>query len=311
MSEKKFLYWMAVSESEAVRFSDLAHMMAKAMYPTDAELDNYWMCRHTLEDELPNVVRDGGLMVRNPAGLGALTYPHGAVLQSAVILPHDLRPFLAERGIELRLNPHGGGPDYWTLENAAAALQAQESWHDGTRAEFQDQLQEAAQRGEIPIRDPQTCLPIKSPQPRTFWELVTPADVNAWLEKQGAPYRWDVDTPEGTSESQAAPKPAPDYAMLATPEKLIEAFGSMSGMKLSWFRSMKDRPALDDAVVIKGARGRNGAPPLLDVFSVMQYLIDPKRRGKKLREETGWRLLKAHFPKVYAAHESYDPTFTD
>ncbi|WP_194166633.1 hypothetical protein, partial [Vibrio parahaemolyticus] len=115
----------------------------------------------------------------------------------------------------------------------------------------------------------------------------------------------------GSEPEQTPSNPAPDYAMLATPEKLIEAFGGMSGMNLSWFRSMKDRPALDDAVVIKVARGRNGAPPLLDVFSVMQYLIDPKRRGKKLREETGWRLLKAYFPKVYAAHESYDPTVTD
>ena len=90
-------------------------------------------------------------------------------------------------------------------------------------------------------------------------------------------------------QAESANQETFNYAMLATPEKLIEAFGSMSGMNLSWFRSMKDRPALNDAVVIKGVRGRNGVPPLLDVFSVMQYLIDPKRRGKKLPEETGWR----------------------
>ena len=41
MTEKKYLYWMAVSESEPVRFSELAHMMAKAMHPSDAELDHY------------------------------------------------------------------------------------------------------------------------------------------------------------------------------------------------------------------------------------------------------------------------------
>lgn len=254
MSEKKFLYWMAVSESDAVRFSDLAHMMAKAMYPTDAELDHYGVTRLTLEDELPNVVRDGGLMVRNPAGLGALTYPHGAVLQSAVILPHDLRPFLAERCIELRLNPHGGGPDYWTLENAAAALQAQEGWHDGTRAEFQDQLQEAAQRGEIPIRDPQTCLPIKSPQPRTYWELVTPADVNAWLEKQGAPYRWHVDATEGAPEPQAAP--LSNGPLPLTTGDIAFCFDGIHWSEKKWRKPLGDQPKwLKSCVVIPGQRG--------------------------------------------------------
>jgi len=184
---------MAISESETVRFSDLAHMMAKAMHPSDSELDHYGVTRFNLEDELPRVVRNGGLVVRNPAGLGKDTFTHGAALQRTVILPSDLRPFLAERSIELRLTPHGSGPDYWTLENAAAALQAQEGWHNGTRRSFQDQLQEAAQRDEVAIHDPHTCLPIKSPQARTYWELVTPADVNAWLERQAAPYRWNVE----------------------------------------------------------------------------------------------------------------------
>ena len=110
----------------------------------------------------------------------------------------------------------------------------------------------------------------------------------------------------------AAPASAgPDYAMLATPEKLIEAFGSMSGMNREWFRSMKDRSPLQKAVTVPGVRGRNGGPPLLDVFTVFQYLIDPKRRGKKMQSETGWRLLKAHFPSVYAQHEAYDPSQSD
>ncbi len=114
-------------------------------------------------------------------------------------------------------------------------------------------------------------------------------------------------------EPQAAtPAPtAPNYAMLATPDQLIAAFGSMSGMDSGWFRSMKDRPALQEAVVIKGVKGRHGAPPMLDVFKVLQYLLSPKRQGRKLLPETGWRLLKGHFPKVYAVHEACDPNATD
>ena len=110
MTEKKYLYWMAVSESEPVRFSELAHMMAKAMHPSDAELDHYGATRLNLDDDLPRAVRDGELVVRNPAGMGKHTFPHGASLQSAVMLPTDLQPFLAERGIELRLTAHGSGP---------------------------------------------------------------------------------------------------------------------------------------------------------------------------------------------------------
>ena len=212
MTEKKYLYWMAVSESEPVRFSELAHMMAKAMHPSDAELDHYGATRLNLDDDLPRAVRDGELVARNPAGMGKHTFPHGASLQSAVMLPTDLQPFLAERGIELRLTAHGSGPNYWTLENAAIALQSQEGWHGGTRAEFLDQLEEAAQRDELTVRDPRTCLPVKSPQARTFWELVTPADVNAWLENLAAPYRWNVVTSEDEPELKTAESIGPSNA---------------------------------------------------------------------------------------------------
>lgn len=212
MTEKKYLYWMAVSESEPVRFSELAHMMAKAMHPSDAELDHYGATRLNLDDDLPRAVREGELVVRNPAGMGKHTFPHWASLQSAVMLPTDLQPFLAERGIELRLTAHGSGPNYWTLENAAIALQSQEGWHGGTRAEFLDQLQEAAQRDELTVRDPRTCLPVKSPQARTFWELVTPADVNAWLDNLVAPYRWNVVASEVEQELKPAESIGPSNA---------------------------------------------------------------------------------------------------
>lgn len=212
MTDKKFPYWLAVEGSKTVSFADLPHMMAKAMHPSDDEVMDYAAARINLENELPQAVRDGLLRVRNPAGLGMHTLPLGNALQRAVMLPAiDLAPFLNERGIELRLTPHGSGPDYWTLENAAAAMQEQLNWHDGTRAKFQDQLQAAAQSGNLAIRDPRTCLAIESPNAHTYWELVTPADVNAWLEKLGAPYRWSVTT-QAENDTQRTPEYQAEYA---------------------------------------------------------------------------------------------------
>lgn len=203
MNNKSLPYWLVVEESKTVRFSELAHLMAKAMHPGDHELTSYAAARINLDKELPRAVHDGQLKVRNRAGLSPHTFPHGASLQSAVMLPQDLRPFLAERGIELRLTPHGNGPDYWTLENAAAAIAEQEQWHDGARGSLENALLEAASSRALVVRNPHTDLPKTDGDVRAFYELVTPSDVNAWLEKQDAPYRWSVARPEVKPEPQA------------------------------------------------------------------------------------------------------------
>ena len=203
MNNKTLPYWLVVEESKTVRFSELAHLMAKAMHPGDHELMSYAAARINLDKELPRAVHDGQLKVRNHAGLSPHTFPHGASLQSAVVLPQDLRSFLAERSIELRLTPHGSGPDYWTLENAAAAIAEQEQWHDGARGSLENALLEAASSRALVVRHPHTDLPRTDGDVRVFYELVRPSDVNAWLEKQDAPYRWSVARPEVKPEPQA------------------------------------------------------------------------------------------------------------
>jgi hypothetical protein len=195
VTDKKYKYWLAVVDGQLVQFSHLAHMMATALHPEGGMA--YGAARINLEDELKQAVSDGLLRVRNPAGLGFHTFPHGDALQRAVLIPDtDLEPFLNARGIELRITPHGNGPDYWTLENAAAAMREQLNWHDGTRAEFQDQLQEAATSGALVILDPRTCLPpLRTENVRTYWEYVTPESVNTWLASLKAPYRWSPAPP--------------------------------------------------------------------------------------------------------------------
>ena len=230
MNNKTLPYWLVVEESKTVRFSELAHLMAKAMHPGDHELTSYAAARINLETELKQAVKDGALTVRNASGLGPHTFAHGDALQRAVLIPSlDLGPFLNARGIELRLTPHGNGPDYWTLENAAAAIAEQEQWHDGARGSLENALLEAASSRALVVRHPHTDLPRTDGDVRVFYELVTPSDVNAWLEKQGAPYRWRVARPEMKPEPQAAtPAPVSDSASDApdtskgTPPKLTE-----------------------------------------------------------------------------------------
>lgn len=195
--KKKSKYWLAVVDGQTVRFSDLAHMIAIALHPDADETMRYAAARINLRDELTLAVRDGLLKVRNPAGMGLHTFPHGDALQRSVLIPNiDLEPFLNARGIELRITPFGNGPDYWTLENAAAEMQKQLNWHSGTRAEFQDQMQDAAAMGGLVVLDPRTCLPTPdADQVRTYWEYVTPSGVNKWLADLNAPYRWNLAPP--------------------------------------------------------------------------------------------------------------------
>lgn len=66
------------------------------------------------------------------------------------------------------------GPEAWTVENAAAYIQRLEEWTDAAGRALLRQMLEAARNGELRAAD----------------NLVTPADVNAWLERQGTTWRW-------------------------------------------------------------------------------------------------------------------------
>ena len=113
------------------------------------------------------------------------------------------------------------------------------------------------------------------------------------------------------SATQQAPTiNALDYSKLVTREALIAAFGSFTGMNLKWFDNVKDTPRLLDARKSDGQGGRGHIiAPLFCPFLVMQWQIDPqKKKGRTMSSSTGWRMLKAHFPSVYADHMSADPS---
>lgn len=124
------------------------------------------------------------------------------------------------------------------------------------------------------------------------------------------------------ARQQAAPEPsaAPvvagsasgaelDYSLLATREELIAAFGTFTKMDMTWFEKLERTHPLYAARKVAGQGGRGHIiEPRFCPYEVMQWLISPKRRkGNPLREATGWRMLKAHFPRVHAAHSEYDP----
>lgn len=106
----------------------------------------------------------------------------------------------------------------------------------------------------------------------------------------------------------------PRYDLLATPDDLVAAFGSFTGMTVDWFsaKGVKESKPLQAARKVAGVGGNRPVPPLFCPFEVLLWLLNPrtKRRGadrRPLSETTGWRIFESHFPRVYAEHRADDP----
>ena len=110
--------------------------------------------------------------------------------------------------------------------------------------------------------------------------------------------------------SESADGEALDFNLLATREQLIAAFGAFTGMDRSWFKNLKDAPALLAARRVAGQGGRGHiAEPRFCPYAVMQWLISPRRgKGRRIEVGTAWRMLKTNFPKVHAQYEVGDPS---
>lgn len=134
-----------------------------------------------------------------------------------------------------------------------------------------------------------------------------------WVEAVGIVSEYDFAAPQAAPVANECTTNSPDFAMLATREKLIEAFGRFTNMNMSWFDNLKDTPALQAARKVVGQGGRGHiAEPLFCPVEVLQWLINPKRRkGSKLGPEKGWELLEKHFPIVYAQCSIADPRGPD
>lgn len=246
MSERTFYRWVEISEAEPVTFAKLLRLMVEASH-SDAFAQA--VAESNLETELRDLVDAGELMVRNPSTLGRCTFTIGDALHRAVLLPHeDVRPLLESRGIGLRLIPFGTGPTHWTIENAAAAIAAQEGWHNGARDTLRDHMLQAAHEGTLTVRHPHTGKAFRPDTVRAFYELVTPADVCAWFALDPiAGLQWNVTAPAiaelaraaAKAKSDVEPAPVSPTRPLTSPQ-LADAFDGVELTVDKWRTKLGD-----------------------------------------------------------------------
>jgi len=163
---KKYKYYVDVATNRKLKFEDLPLLVAKALrQPHDAQEPSarkLW----DIELELTTDVQHGRLVVCHPETLAAYSPPISEdQLNGSVLIPElDLSDYLgATRGIEVRLKPHGLGPDFWTFENAAADIQKVDTFFGGDGKTFLSYLLEAAKDGDISVYDPDTLTEFKKP----------------------------------------------------------------------------------------------------------------------------------------------------
>lgn len=188
--------------------------------------------------------------------------PHGLVAQLTDDEVHELRT-TAPAAHTLARAAIGAG-NVWTIETASNAIAEQERWDIGARDVLRQQLMQAARDGALSVRHPKTDLPYLPEPLRGWYELLTAADVNHWLESIGAPYRWltesvaDGETPE--PDSKEAPPPllvADDAPLPLTTGEIAYCFAGLRwNSEAEWKKPLGDKPKwLQACIATPGRRG--------------------------------------------------------
>jgi hypothetical protein len=215
---ESFVFWVSIPDGVPVKVGDIPRLVSEAMHPDGL---SQAVAEERVWKDLQRLVNASELIVKDPLTLGPHEFPVGDGLRRAVLLPYEIRGFLAARGIGLHLVPHGSGPLLWTLENAAAAVAAQQEWHKGARDTFLAQMMQAARDALLTVRHPHTDLPYKPETIRPFYELVTRADVNAWLHQVQSPLTWregqQPNEAMSVGQTEGGPSNAPNSATADEP----------------------------------------------------------------------------------------------
>lgn len=207
-----------------VRVGYIPESTASAIYPpqtgepalTESGLDleeiKYAACMSQHERALDKAIDAGMVTLLNPLSYEAHTFPFGDARKRAVITLDDFKRFAESLQIEVVLQsaPFSGTPSpegYLTIREAASAIARNYEFNEPTSDTMLKQLSSAAQRGELVVRPPQTLLPYIPETRRDFDELVSIADLNGWLEKQGARYRLGSVNPQGSDNLSPHEKP--------------------------------------------------------------------------------------------------------
>jgi hypothetical protein len=209
----------------------------------------------------------------------------------------------------------------FTVDEAAQVLA--DSRDGKTGPKWEEDMRNAHRAGVLAIRAADSQQPMRPYAPTdlknipSLWtveqtslnsvsDLVLVSDIDAWLAAQGVGYRF----PRLATDGDATPDTASsiDFALLASPEQLIKAFGAFTGMDKSWFSNITDKPKLLKARKHEGVGGKNYAPPWFCPFEVMLWLVDKKRKvGRPMTREAGWRMLRQHWPNVYDKNLALSP----
>lgn len=175
---------------ELVSFRELPFLIASAIYE-DGESRRLFEAK--VEANLTAQVEAGSLIVRNRDTMQPLTLPAGEQIKRAVMWPGEARHLFDELFISLHIIEVRRGPELWTVRWAALFIGVQEQWTAATVDRLCEQMLEGARDGSLRVYDPQTGLTYRPDPVRDFYELVKPADVNAWLATRGAAYRWHAE----------------------------------------------------------------------------------------------------------------------
>ncbi len=281
----EFLDWLTLEEGKPVKIAVLAQLIARSLYPGDEDEAAYRVEREVLDDDLQKAVQIAPPMNLTSSSPDRYKLELVDVPLNAEIIPGpDLERFLNMRRIGLRLiAPVNDGPVYWTLQNAALAIQKQEGWCVHTRDGFLLALGKAACRKELVVRDPRTGIidEIEGPLMSSV-HTVTDADVNNWLEKQGVPYRWNIASPTPTegvgnnvllndSVSPKSDEPLPLQTLDAVPtttdisgplplttSDIAHYFAGLKWTEVKLKKLLGNKPKwLSDCIVTPGNRGRS------------------------------------------------------
>ena len=276
--EPTFLHWVELPDSRLVKFRALPGLIARALHSepvarAKAEIN--------VEKELWGMVDAGALRVHDPLTLDELPFPIGETMRRAVLYATELRPVLQARGIGLKLIPFGNGPTYWTIENAAAAIAAQEEWHAGARDTLRRQMMQAVREGLLRVRHPHTDLWYQPKAVRDWYELVTPTDVNDWLALDpGSTLRWHVAT--------ASPAELPTAVAVARPtdaDKKPEPWWRTEHDILDMAQNVYDR--------LKSNNDPRRRPSAKNVATdIANRIRDIERRKMKDRPTPGWERVR-------------------
>jgi hypothetical protein len=152
-TDESFTSWIELPHGETIRFGDLPRLVAQALH---GETLAAALAQANLEEELPELAAAGVLTPRNPLGMGPQKFQFGQTLRDSLLRPDDeLRDFLADRGIGLRIlptimleaRPQRMPPDLAALpDDARVTFKSRNSSGVGQARDLRELIQEAMAR---------------------------------------------------------------------------------------------------------------------------------------------------------------------